>query len=140
MKLSAYIYDGYTRQAFLKSVPGLYPDIHFQYRPCTAAQAEVVLGKTRRESDDNSNATFMAQVISKHILDWDIEGNNGKLPIKPETIRCLQSQVFQRMFSIVLGLAAGDLKEGEKTDSSDDEMDYNAIFESTNREQQEVKN
>lgn len=32
MVVKAYITDGYTEKAFIKGIPGMYEDVHFEYR------------------------------------------------------------------------------------------------------------
>jgi hypothetical protein len=138
----AFINDGYIKRGFIKAVPGLYPSVSFEFRPTTAAQAEIIFGQSRRETNDDRVTTFHSNVIKKHLVSWDVKDYKGNLvPIETDKIRSLHPSIFQKVFSIIVGSTATEDAAQDTVESrSDADMDYEAILNGMSKEAAEVKN
>lgn len=138
----AFIDDGYNKDCLIKAVPGLYPDVRFTFRPATGSESEIIMGQTRREQNDDRNTTFMAQVIAKHVLEWDIKNAKGaQVEITVPNVRKLHPVVFQKVFSSILGLTpSDDASVQSKESQGDSQIMYEALLQGTSQEQVEVKN
>ncbi len=135
----AYIHDGYTRNGHIKAVPGLHPEVKFTFRPATAAQVELILGKTRREQNDDAVTSFHSQVIASHVIEWDIQDEKKRpLEIKVDKIRRLQSGVFGKLFGMVIGQIPSE--ETPQEGQPDSSLDYVALVNGITTEEAEAKN
>ena len=108
MALSAFIDDGYTREARIAEAPGRWPEINFAYRPADASQVveQVTRGK---HLDDSSWHRFVAEKLAKNLVSWDIKNGKGEtVEITPANLMRLLHPVLMRIHGIVTSTEASD--------------------------------
>lgn len=137
-KAAGFIADGYTIEGYLAEVPGLHPELNFEYRPMAPADRAVALKdlKKAQESLNPKKSEFVAaEILSKRITDWDLAYPEGHpkegeiVEITPENLVCVQSFMADKLFAIVvMGTRASDEKDSKpkekpKADQEQAEID-----------------
>ena len=101
----AFIDDDYTEKHLIRGEEGLYPSVWITFRPLTKAEvsqwSQEIEGK---KASDVSKIT--ARWVNEHIIDWDLERKTNS-----EDILKMKPALFDRIFSLLWGYAAGDKQD-----------------------------
>ncbi|QDU06831.1 hypothetical protein [Gimesia aquarii] len=137
MVAQAYIKDGYTERAFIKGIPGMYEDVHFEYRTLLADQIRGVLHNWDSISAEEKNHRINS-VILKQVLSWDLQHDKKMLPKDLETLNRLKINLIDRMFNIIVQLAVSDVEV------SSEQLDLDTLLDNPVRpevkQEEEAKN
>ncbi len=134
MVAKAYITDGYTEKAFIKGIPGMYENVHFEYRTMLSDKIRAVTHSwallSAAEQTRRINSVILKQVIS-----WDIEHEGEVLPVEQKVLSRLRHNLMDRIFNIVAQFEAGDIETVES-----EELDLDKLLDETTTidEQQEA--
>lgn len=114
----AVIRDGYTRDCFIKAMPGLHPSVRFKYRPMLMQNRSTITHEMSKAyaADHAARADeISAKAIAGYVVSWDIadvdqngHATGGLLPITTPNILRLQPRLQARIFEIISGQSAGD--------------------------------
>ncbi len=116
--------DGYTEKVYLKGIPRLTSDVRIEVRPMLVEERSVYsrAASSLGPAETNQKA---AGVIRERLVSWDLKDAKGQpVPITHENILRLKPALFERLFSIIAGLDAGDEdpekpSEERKADAAD---------------------
>lgn len=96
--------DGYTIAGKIDRYPGIYPELRFTYRPVLSERRNRYL---RDAQDVEKIVRHRADLISEHVVSWDIRDASGnELPKKYDTVRKLQPLLLDRMIEIIMGYSS----------------------------------
>lgn len=72
------INDGYTLKGKIEGRPGLYPEIHFTYRPAVPPRVQQYIAASK----GNADAAFANDIkmLVEHLREWDLKDSDG-LPV-----------------------------------------------------------
>lgn len=107
----AFIDDGYTETQIIREEPGLHPAVRLQFRPLTPSE----VAQWSQECEHKRGVALKeatAKWMNGHIVEWD-------LPKPPETANLLKLRpsLFDRIFNMLWGYAAGDEVETDSKNS-----------------------
>jgi hypothetical protein len=109
--------DGYTRKAYIKGIPGITPDVRFEFRPVTVPEQSRLDAVAEAVRLDPSNETKAAkadkvrsEILAPKIQSWDLTDAEGKTPeITPANfLSGVHPRHHYRMCAIINGFDAGD--------------------------------
>jgi hypothetical protein len=105
--------DGYNVRGYLEPREGLNEAVRFVYRPVDGEEYAKYMAVLRRVEDTEQNpANFRkrAEIMNARLVEWDMRNHKGKLlQLNTVEIRRLSTDVFWRMFGIILGTAPSDI-------------------------------
>lgn len=103
INFTGFINDGYTRQAFVAKVDGIFDELKITYRPCTteerAAHGDDIANQPLASANKRASA-----LLAKHIKSWSIHGVKADAAVMLK----LNLNLFNRLYQIVLGNDVGD--------------------------------
>jgi hypothetical protein len=106
-KRSILIRDGYTFKGRIEERAGLWPEVHFEYRPALQVQANDYLTRPRRNGEEATAADV--ELVARHLVRWDATAEDGALlPIKADTLRGIWQPVIQIFINHILGYTASE--------------------------------
>lgn len=112
------INDGYTRTSRINRIPGIHPEINFEFRPMGLVLRDELRMQVARLSPEKFHP-ILARALAKHILSWDMTDKGQPLKIDEAAIIKLQPSIHDRLYAIVTGRDSGDLEHaGEGEDMS----------------------
>ena len=124
-EVSGYIYDGYTQEAFIAGKERKYPAVTFTYRPVLTQNRSVVAFEITK-SDPRKQEEIAAELIERQVVSWDLKSKlhaddmePQAVPIKAVHILRLHPILCGRLYFIVLGDDAGDVKATESVNTED---------------------
>ncbi len=103
-----FINDGYTITATINARPGLHGALTFTYRPATLEERETEYSS--RGNTARAAVGSMTRLMAGKIQSWSLEG----VEITAGNLVRLKPSLFDRVFAIVVGLAADD--SGQRVD------------------------
>lgn len=100
-----YIEDGYTRDFFIKGIPGLYPDAKGTFRPLLGWEIAAMWRKQNkcRDDDDEGREFVLGKTITAQISAWDIAHEGSALPVNADSFKRLVPALRQAVANIVMG-------------------------------------
>ncbi len=114
--VSGYIYDGYTQEAFITGKERKYPDVTFTYRP-TLTQNRSTVTVEIQKADPRRSEEIAAELVARQVISWDLRAklhaddiDPQPVPIEAAHILRLHPELGARMYFIVTGDDAGDVK------------------------------
>jgi hypothetical protein len=100
-----------------------------KYRPMTITERYVV-GQALGTKPPGQAAQVMAAALGKHIKDWDVcHSNGGTMPVNSNSMAMLKPNLVERFYAIVSGRDGGDPDPNEQTDTSQADLELQAILE-----------
>lgn len=106
---SAFINDGYTREAYIKPVDRLRPAVRFTYRPALVVERDEILYGPASKGTPTAQAMAVAKLVASKIKAWNVCDANGKpVEINDGNVLRLDPSLFDRVFQIVLGSSTSD--------------------------------
>jgi len=125
-KQCAIIRDGYNFDGdIVADVDGEYPAINFKFRPLTSLERAVFTDDESKAGENKkaikeSMARVQAEIIAKHITEWDAEeitadGKYQKAEITAGNALLLPSRAFNQLLFIATGLIDRTEKLRKKT-------------------------
>ena len=116
---SGYLFDGYETDAHIVEKPGIYPAVTFRFKPVLAQNLAVVL-KLIGQADPRKGEEIAAELVERQVVSWDLaarlradETDPQPVPIRAEHILRLHPYLSTRIFRIVTGEDAGDVKPSD---------------------------
>ena len=107
----AFIDDGYQEKQLIRGEEGLYPSVWITFRPLTTSEvSEWTQEIDGKKSVDIKKIT--ARGINDHIVSWDLDRDPN-----PKDILKLKPALFDRIFNLLWGYAAGDEQETDLKNS-----------------------
>lgn len=102
---SAFVGDGYDVDRYIKSVPGLYPEVRMTIRQMTVAETDK-WSHRRDHAAPSDRRAATNQVMAEHIVSWS-------LPEKPDAETCgkLVPALYDRVFGLIWGMKGDDSDE-----------------------------
>lgn len=99
--LSAFIDDGYNREATIAAAPRQWPEINFTYRPMAAAEFAEHTAKSKG-MDDQAWHKAIAAVMARKIVAWDVKtSSGGSVEVSESNLLKLLPPVLLRLWQIV---------------------------------------
>lgn len=117
---TGYIPDGYTRKAFIRGVPRLYDDLHIEHRPARrVTRAEHFRNLDKLTADPIKSERAACDFVATRLIGWDLRSAAGEaVPLSADSLFNIEPALFERIYLIVLGSAAGD-EDSEATKSEE---------------------
>jgi hypothetical protein len=107
-----YIPDGYTQHGHIKPAQGLHDGCSWTYRPILTADRAEITRQMELEKDARRGEAVSAVAMAQRIIAWDIVDDKQKeVPITGNNILHLQPMLYLRMWKVMIGLEAGDVRE-----------------------------
>lgn len=109
------IRDGQTKPGYMEAGDGRYEAMEFDFRPMLPETVETVEAfvALNSQKDPIKTAHCVAGNVAKHLQTWsEVEEDGSPSPITFENVRRLPFPVLNRLYRIVAGLQASDLKPG----------------------------
>ena len=98
---TAFIDDGYTEEATLAEVAGIFDAIKFTFRPMTTAEMSEFGQKVAKLTGIEFTKETAKRMASK-IVDWDVRNPKGELiEIKADNIERLKEPAFIGLWRII---------------------------------------
>lgn len=124
MNCKAWIEDGCTLDGFVKAERGMYPDVHFKYRPLTATERATVMKKIN-DSSAAEGEIVSAKMIAGRVLEWDIEGRRADQTLEITADNCLRlkPRLLARLYWIITGDQPSDIQIEDDTQPTQDDSE-----------------
>jgi hypothetical protein len=129
--VTGYIPDGYEKEGVIKSVPGLYPEVRFTYRPMLGHECSE-LWQRQGKFPDNAKARdlILSKIIIAHVQEWDVKrsGDKGLVDCErtPDAFTRLVPALRTRLAQIVMGNEPDDSAPQAEPAKSDWEREIEA--------------
>ena len=103
--MSGYIDDGYTKTETIPARPGRHTAVEITYRPCTARERYRIYEGKPSFNDLTGDQQFdrQAKVLADKVKAWDVKNGEADVPLKLESIQCLDFYLFEAMVALVAG-------------------------------------
>lgn len=121
-EMNSFIDDGYTEEGFIAAVPGFHGSLAFTYRPLLAETRDKL--QRAQMTDVEKGHKIAREELSRAIKSWDLSDRNGtKVQIAPANIARLRPMLQDKLYGIVTGQMASDLKP-DVTPAADEEKPH----------------
>lgn len=124
--------DGYTSEAFIKGVEGMYDDTRISYRRMLHEERYVINGDIAKKGPKEASRLIVS-VLCKFIRQWDARSRADQelIPLTFERVRKVEPKLIERLYSIVSGWEAGDVDPNKEATKTDADEDLEAILSGT---------
>jgi hypothetical protein len=89
------INDGFSLQGYVRAKPGVYPAVHFKYRPIPASH-RIRLFDNFKNLPDAEQAQRIADEMARKILWWDLKDPKGR------ELKCNDAATYRNLWSFHL--------------------------------------
>ncbi len=115
-----FIDDGYTEPGYIAAVPGFHGALEFEFRPLLA---EIRDKLQRMQLNDVAKGHKEArEELARSLKDWNLTDRTGaKVKIAPANIARLRPMLQDKLYGILTGQMASDLKPEETPAASESE-------------------
>ena len=109
MRELAFLADTCTLEGYLARSPGLHPALRFRYRPATISE-RLVLDASGSGDEAQNPAQLAAALLARKLVSWQAPDDPSPPPaISPAGVLSLQSELFMKLYRVVLGQAASEI-------------------------------
>jgi len=107
------INDGYTTEGYIEAAEGLHDELSFRYRPMLPEDVEATDAEVNRRTDSKKTVHLFVAQVQRHLVDWsEVDDKGTAVPITFENVRRLGYVPFNRLYMIISGQQATDLRPG----------------------------
>jgi len=134
--VSSYVSDGYTRDGYISasvqegSSERLHDELDFTYRPATRIDVVKVDAEIRiavRNQDYDATCAVRAEqlackFVAERIVAWSLKDRSHPVAVSPAACERMQPYLFSKLYNIIRGVQANDIKPNETPQPSDAEQ------------------
>ena len=134
--MSSYVCDGYTRDGYIVaavqegSSERLHEELDFTYRPATRIDVVKVDAEIRiavRNQDYDATCAVRAEqlackFVAERIVAWSLKDRSHPVAVSSAACERMQPFLFSRLYNIIRGVQANDVKPNETPQPSDAEQ------------------
>ena len=134
--MSSYVSDGYTRDGYISasvqegSSERLHDELDFTYRPATRIDVVKVDAEIRiavRNQDYDATCAVRAEqlackFVAERIVAWSLKDRSHPVAVSPAACERMQPYLFSKLYNIIRGVQANDIKPNETPQPSDAEQ------------------
>jgi hypothetical protein len=103
------ITDGYTEEAYIAAVPGLFDALEFKYRPYTYEERERLAATIAKTKDDVRTLAYLRAAVAR-IVEWSHQdAARQPLAVALANLRTMRPAKANRVVDIVMGYGASDI-------------------------------
>lgn len=109
--VSFFVDDGLFEKAYIKEVPGLYPECRIEYRPILPEERSKIFQKYDSIKEADAKSRLLGMEASSRLKSWSLIDKLGN-PVEPSArnFMRLKTALFTRLTDIlVFGVDGGDL-------------------------------
>jgi len=115
----AYIDDGQTRRGYLREVQRLHPACRFEWRPITAAERAIIIGKVA-DANERQAIDIASALVASRVTKWNLTKPDGEpVNLQAAEVGRVVPALMLKVYRVLLGDNPPDADPDEQPTQED---------------------